>query len=142
MKVLWVLVLILGLNVFINAQTAILSGTVYDALGAVIVGAKVVAVNEKLQEVEAITNDSGVYKLKLPFKQYKTENSGIFVIEKYVLMVEAKGFEKFVLKGLNFVSSSKGEMNLDFALNVFANINTIEVDSSKNRTKRKNNKHK
>ena len=137
MKALWILSLILGLAVFVNAQTAILTGEVYDANGAVIIGAKVVAVNEKLQKFETKTNSEGIYKLELPFKQYKSENSENFVIEKYVLIVEARGFEKNELKGLNFVPSYKGEMNLDFALNVFKNVNPIFVDSSKNKTRRK-----
>ncbi len=63
MKISWILVLIVGLAVFANAQKGVLTGTVYDANGAVIVKSKVTAVNQKGEKFEATTNDEGVYSL-------------------------------------------------------------------------------
>jgi hypothetical protein len=138
MKILRILSLVLGLAVLANAQTAVLSGTVYDANGSVIVNAKVTAftqIDEKLQKIESNTNDEGVYKLDLPVKQNK--ETRIFIITKYVFIVYAQGFEKFEFKGFNFAPSSKGEMKLDFALNVGAFIEPIKVNSNKKKTKNK-----
>ena len=121
MKVLQILVLILGLAISINSQTtdkAILSGTIYDANGAVIVGMKVTAINEKGKRFEAVTNDEGIYFLDLPFNLYDPKKSANFKITKYELTVDGinRRFEKIVLKDFKFVPSYKGEMNLDFAL--------------------------
>ena len=141
MKVLWMLALIVGFAVFANAQTAILSGIVYDANGAVIVGAKVTAfalIDEKLQKFETATDDNGEYKLSLPYKKY--DSSSDFKVSKYFLRAEAKHFELFEIRDFKFVPSYKGQMNLDFALDIQQPLGTIKVDSSKNKTTRKNNK--
>ena len=110
MKVLQILVLILGLAISINSQTtdkAILSGTIYDANGAVIVGMKVTAINEKGKRFEAVTNDEGIYFLDLPFNLYDPKKSANFKITKYELTVDGinRGFEKIVLKDFKFVPS-------------------------------------
>jgi hypothetical protein len=142
MKILRILSLVLGLAVLANAQTAVLSGTVLDANGALITEAKITALNVKLEKFEAKTDSDGIYKLELPYKIYDQKDS--FRIAKYILTVESPGFETFVLKGLNFVPSTMGKMSLDFALNVRVSVNTIEINSGrkKNKTKRKNNNNK
>ena len=122
MKLLQILVLILGLAIFVNSQTtdkAILSGVFYDANGAVIVGMKITATNEKGKKFEAVTNDEGIYFLDLPFNLYDPKKSANFKIAKYEITVDGinRGFEKIVLNDFKFVPSYKGEMNLDFALN-------------------------
>ncbi len=45
MKILQILVLILGLVTFANAQKAVLSGTVYDGNGSVVTEVKITAIN-------------------------------------------------------------------------------------------------
>ncbi|MEK7724020.1 MAG: carboxypeptidase-like regulatory domain-containing protein [Acidobacteriota bacterium] len=134
-KSILVLALILGLNVFINAQTAVLTGLVYDATGAVIIGAKVSAktlINKKLQTFETKTDADGEYKLDLPFQFYDTKSpNGDFKISEYTIKVESPHFEPFELKDFKFVPSYKGQMNLDFALDVQSSINIITIDSTK-----------
>ncbi len=129
MKILQILVLCLGLTVFINGQTkdkSILSGNVYDANGALIVGAKVTAINGKGEKFETITDDQGIYVLNLPFNLYNPKPD--FNVSKYEIAVSKEGFERNFIKDFKFVPSSKSKMILDFALDVFVNINTIIVD--------------
>jgi hypothetical protein len=119
MKVLQILVLILVFVVTENAQTSILSGTVYDANGAVIPETKITAINQKGEKFETLTNDEGFYFLDLPFTRYDSKLFFDFVMAKYEIIVDREnwGFEKFVLKDFRFVPSYKGKMNLDIALN-------------------------
>jgi hypothetical protein len=70
MKFLQILVLVVGLVVSVNAQKAILSGTVYDSNGAVILGTKVYATNAKGWKIETIVNTDGNYLLELPIGIY------------------------------------------------------------------------
>ena len=142
MKILQILVLMFCLVVVMNAQKAILTGSVYDSGGAVIVKSKVTAINQKGEKFEALTNEEGVYILNLLLDEYKPILDQ--KITKYEIVIEALGFEKYTLKDFKFISSSKGQMNLDFALNVGVMIDTYPVPS-KNRNKnkfikRKNNK--
>ena len=48
-------------------QITLITGTVYDVNGAVIVNASVTATDQKNQKFETRTNDDGIYNLKLPF---------------------------------------------------------------------------
>jgi hypothetical protein len=117
MKFLQILVLMFGLVIFANAQKAILSGTVYDANGAVIPKTRVIATNEMGECFETLANDEGTYSLDLPFNDYSSRKSSNFKITKYEIRVNREnGFDKFVLKDFMFVPSSKGKMNLDIAL--------------------------
>ena len=124
MKVLRILVLILGFVILVKAQTndkSVLTGTVYDAAGAVVPGVKVTATNEKGLKFEAQTNVDGVYVFKLPFNSFDAKaSSGAFRTAKYEIIVDLTnlGFEKFVLKDFKFVPSYTGKMNLDIALDV------------------------
>ena len=118
MKVFQVLFLIFAFSVFANAQKSILTGSVYDANGAVIVKAKVAAIDQKGERFEAETNDEGIYILNLPFYSYDTKKSADFRIAKYEIVVDVtnRGFEKFILIDFKFVPSYTGKMNLDIAL--------------------------
>lgn len=99
----------------VKSNEAILTGTVFDANGAVIPGVKVIAVNQKGEKFETKTDENGEYNLKLPFFEYKADYR--FKIGKYEITVEAApGFEKAVLKDFKFVGKYNGKMNLDFAL--------------------------
>jgi hypothetical protein len=139
MKILQILVLMFCLVVVANAQKAILTGSIYDPSGAVIVKSKVTAINQKGEKFEALSNEEGVYVLNLPLDKYKPVLDQ--KITKYEIVVEASGFEKYTLKDFKFISSSKEQMNLDFALDVFVNVNWITVPiKNKNIKKRKNNK--
>ena len=112
MKSFQVLVLIFGLAVFANSQKSdesILSGTVYDANGSVVVRAKVIAINQKEEKVETVTNDEGIYTLNLAVNR---NNSSA----KYDIIVETAGFKKSVTKDFVFVPPQFGKMQLDIAL--------------------------
>ncbi|MDQ6788028.1 MAG: carboxypeptidase-like regulatory domain-containing protein [Acidobacteriota bacterium] len=112
-------------------EFATLSGSVYDANGALIVRAKVTAISAKGEKFETVTNDTGTYVLNLPFNLYNSKAD--FKIAKYEITVTKEGFEKNFVKDFKFVPSSEGKMNFDFALDVFVNINTITINSSKNK---------
>ena len=119
MKILQILVLIFGLTGFATAQNAILSGTVYDATGALIPKVKVTAINEKGEKVESLTNNNGVYSLSLPFNLYDSKTSSAnFKIAKFEIVVdlENRGFEKFVVKDFKFIPAYSGKMFFDIAL--------------------------
>ncbi len=144
MKILQILVLIAYLGFFANAQIvdkAVLSGNIYDANGSLIVGAEVTAINEKGEKFQTITNDEGIYILKLPYNPYENGNAD-FKIAKYEIIVDAHGFERKVIKDFDFVHSSKGKMQFDIALNVKTYIDPIIVNTEgkKEINKRKNNK--
>ena len=78
------------------------------------------ATNEKGERFETVTNDEGIYVLKLSYNLYDPQKSANFKIEKYEITVDGinRGFEKFVLKSFKFVPSYKGEMNFDIALDI------------------------
>lgn len=107
-------------------EKSTLTGNVYDANGSLIVKAKITAINEKGEKFEAVTNDEGTYHLYLPFNPYHSKIE--FKVARYEITVVKEGFEKNSVKDFKFVPSSKSKMYLDFALDVFVNINTIIVD--------------
>lgn len=92
---------------------SVLTGTVYDPSGALVLKTKVTAKNEKGVTIETETDEEGVYVLNLPCLYQG--------IEKYEITVEKYGFEKFVLKDFKFVYSTKGRMYLDIALGIKSN---------------------
>ena len=119
MKFLQVLILMFTLLVYANAQKAVLTGAVYDAVGAVIVKAKVTAVNEKGEIFETETNDEGIYSLNLPYNNYDARTSSAnFKISKYEIVVdlENRGFERRVIKDFKFIPAYTGKMFFDIAL--------------------------
>ena len=133
MKVLQILVLIFSLTVVTTAQKAILTGSVCDANGAVIVKSKVTAVNQNGEKFEALTNEDGIYTLNLPYNDYQPTYT--FRIAKYDITVESNGFEKFTLKDFKVVGKYAKQMYLDFALDAFVNVNTISVPSENKKPK-------
>lgn len=106
-------------NALTNAQKAILSGTIYDAVGAIVPEVKVTAINEKGEKFEAITNNEGVYSLNLPYNLYEARTSSAsFKIAKFEIVVdlEYRGFEKFQIKDFKFIPAYSGKMFFDIAL--------------------------
>ncbi|MBK7934171.1 MAG: carboxypeptidase-like regulatory domain-containing protein [Pyrinomonadaceae bacterium] len=118
MKVPSICLLLLTFGAFVNAQTAVLTGTVYDAYGALITKAKISATNSRGQTFESITDDNGVYVLNLKYSKYDPKQKKWYRIMQYDITVDnaLMGFKKFELKGFNFVPSANGKMILDFAL--------------------------
>ena len=122
MKALQILVLIFGAVVFANTQSAdkaVLSGTVYDASGAVIPKTSVVFVNQKGERFETTTDENGGYRYYLPASKYETvSNSGSGneskQLDKYEITFDnpGSGFKKYVVK--DFILA--GKMQLDVAL--------------------------
>jgi len=107
-------------------KTLCLTGTVYDAKGAVIVNATVVVSDQK-QNFETKTNSDGVYKLSVPANLYISDDYK-FRVAKYDVSVIAHGFERSLLSGFKVVP---GNMQLDIALDVLVIVNTIEAEDKK-----------
>jgi hypothetical protein len=105
MKFLQILVLILGLAIFVNAQKTLLNGILADETGAVISNTKVTATSNDRRTYQVWTNEYGVYRLEIPF--------GIYSIE-----FEAVGFKIYKIEKYKIASSTKGKMSLDIVLEV------------------------
>lgn len=131
MKLLQTLVLIFGLAVFANAQKTVLSGTVYDAVGAVIVKSKVTAVNQKGEKFETFTNGEGVYTLNLTY--LPVEPGFSYKMARYEITIEAAGFEAFTLKDFKVTGKYTTKMQLDFALDVLTLFDPITVVPTENK---------
>jgi len=99
-------------------ETAQVTGTVYDANGAVIVGARVSATDSEGKQFDALTNQSGVYILKLPILPPVKERRASFLMPKYSISAVAQGFTKTIIREFRLVGTSNGKMNLDIALDV------------------------
>ena len=108
-----VVVLVAGLC-FGQTQSARLQGTVHDASGAIVPGAKVTAVNNATKETsEATANSSGLYVLPVL-------RGGV-----YSLTVEAAGFAKSVVTGIELAASANESQ--DVTLDVGRLTETVEV---------------
>jgi hypothetical protein len=94
----------------------VLSGTVYDANGAVLVNARITATDETGRKFETVTNAKGVYELNLPYKNYEQQTD--FRMTKYGIAASHEYFETYVLKNFYIVPAYKGKMMLDLALNL------------------------
>lgn len=101
-----------------TAETSKLTGTVYDANGAVVVGAKVTAVSTDVKKFGTVSNEEGVYFLTLPFYKY-VPNRG-FKEAKYDISVERTGFKRSLITGFVFVPSQFGKMTLDIGLEILS----------------------
>jgi hypothetical protein len=111
-----VMVLVAGLC-FGQTQTARLQGTVHDASGAIVPGAKVIAMNNATKEVsDATANASGLYVL--PVLRPGT----------YTLSVEAAGFSKSVVTGIELAVSAN--VSQDVMLDVGKLTETVEVTAN------------
>lgn len=103
MRVLWILGLIFGLNFFINAQTAVLSGTVRQADNHTIPKVKITAYRANNEKFETISDMEGFYTLNLPQ-------------DKYVLEFYAAGYKR--AKFENYLVGGEGSLRLDVTLEV------------------------
>lgn len=102
---------------FGQTQTARLQGTVRDASGAVIPGAKVVAVNDLTRESSDTTsNETGLYVLPVL-------RPGV-----YTLTVEATGFSKTAVKGIELAVSAN--LTQDVKLEVGRVAEVVEVSAN------------
>jgi len=105
------------LSINVSAQTSSLRGTVRDAQGAVVNGATVTLQSEgKTFRRTALTNQDGNYVFTaVPPDSYRIE-------------IEAKGFKKSVISGLQALVDTPTELNI--ALEVGAVSETVTVTSS------------
>src|ERR1022692_356826 len=111
-----VVVLVAGLC-FGQTQSARLQGTVHDASGAIVPGAKVTAVNNATKETsEATANSSGLYVLPVL-------RGGV-----YSLTAEAAGFAKSVVTGIELAASANETQ--DVTLDVGKLTETVEVSAN------------
>ena len=127
MKSLVVVICLFVATVVVNAQSedrAILAGTVYDANGAVVSGAKVVATDAKGENFETTTSSEGEYLLNLPFNKYYS--SPIFTEAKYQIAVNAIGFKVAMIKDFVFIPTYSGKMQLDVGLEIAKYVDKIE----------------
>lgn len=83
----------------------ILTGSVLDQNGAVIVGAKVVAQEKDGKQWEAVVGENGTYTLKLPLSTFD-------------LKASKEWFCPAVLTKYKVVNSTFGKMSMDFVLDV------------------------
>lgn len=84
-----------------QTYTATVTGTVADAQGAAIAGAKVTAINQGTKlEYTAQTSDSGVYTI--PF----------LPVGNYVISIEASGFKKLVSNEIKLEVNQTARINL------------------------------
>ena len=86
-------------------KKVVLSGTVYDANGAVITSGHVLAQNSAGKEYRATTNGEGVYKIELP-------------IDIYAIKVGAPGFCSSRVRFFRVRNSPSGATSLDVVLEV------------------------
>ena len=105
MKVLQILVLIFGLTFFANAQSAVLSGTVYDHYGSVIPSSLVKLRDSKGKEYQTYSNEDGVYQIKLAKVFYSIE-------------INTNLFKSFRIKKYFVPPFNNGKIYLDVALDI------------------------
>ncbi len=84
---------------------SILTGTVFDDYGSIIVGAKIVASGRDGTKWEAFVDEKFVYVLELP-------------LGTYTLQISKEGFCPAVFREYRIVKSTFGKLSLDVALNV------------------------
>lgn len=73
MKVFQILILMFGLSIFTNAQESVLSGTVYDQVKARVAATEISIKESNGENYKTKTNDSGEYRINLPFGNYTVE---------------------------------------------------------------------
>jgi hypothetical protein len=109
---------------FAQTQTARLQGVVHDASGAVVPSAKVVVVNDLNKEKsEAVSNETGLYVLPVL-------RPGV-----YTLTVEAAGFSKAVVKGIELDAAANLTQNVALEVGQVSSVvevtaNTVTVQSA------------
>ncbi len=129
MKWLGILGFVLTLTIAASSQAndkSILTGTIYDANGSVVVNAVVTATNVKGQKFETKTDENGVFVLRLGFNKYEAKRT--FKEAKYDIHVESHGFKRSEIKGFVFIPSQFGKMCLDIALEIGRSSDQTEID--------------
>lgn len=113
MKLILTILLLSAASVFGQTSTTNLKGTIYDADGAVIVGAAVSATDENGKVISVRSNYRGDYEMVLATKVY--DQSHNFRIAKYKISATSPGFEETIVSDFKVVPSV---MRLDIALDV------------------------
>jgi Carboxypeptidase regulatory-like domain/TonB dependent receptor len=118
----FVLLLMLSvvLSTMANAQsTAVLNGTVMDASGAAITGAKVIAINQSTGfQISSQTDSSGAYLFpSLPIGTYKIE-------------VSASGFQKGVIADLRLRVATTTTQNVQLKIGQVSELVEITADAA------------
>jgi len=117
MKILRTLILVFCLTAFVNAQKASLSGTIFDDKGAVVPQTIISLTDSKGEIHKTVTNENGVYSIKLVEGKYKIEFKKAF-------------FSPFSIE--NYYVPFETKMNLDVSLEVETVVDTITVSSKNN----------
>lgn len=119
MRSLYVLTLILTVAGFALAQRSVLTGTLYDAYGAVIPGASVTATDADGKVFQTKTNDEGRYELNLAY--LPNSPAGPYRMTRYRIIADASnmGFNVVTIRDFAFVPAFRGRMYLDFAMDTF-----------------------
>ena len=86
-------------------KNVVLTGTVYDTNGSVILFSHVLAQNSAGKQYRATTNDEGVYKIELP-------------IDIYAIKFDAPGFCPSRVRFFRLRNSPSGAASLDVVLDV------------------------
>lgn len=103
-------------SVLFAQQTGTITGTVFDATGAVVPGAKVVLVNEATKDTRpTVSNAEGYFA-------FPSVSSGNFTVK-----VEAKGFKGWEQKAINILPGDKKHLG-NIALIVGATNETVMVE--------------
>ncbi len=138
MKILQILVLIFGFIVIVNAQhdsklqeqseqKMILTGAIFDKNGAVILNAKIVAIQNSGTKYETNTDTEGIYRIELPLTIYNIE-------------VSAAGFCTSKIASYRIVDSTYKKMSLDVVLEVASYPTGCKYTEIDNLKQKKNNK--
>lgn len=93
-----------------------LTGTIFDAQGSVIAGAKIKAVDATGKTYETISNGEGDYVLKLLFRKYDNKCTNKCRSSRYDISAQSPGFEITRINGYIFIPSQFGKMRMDIAL--------------------------
>ncbi len=101
-----------------------LKGTLFDANGAVVAGAKVTAKNDAGRTFNATSNANGEYTLELPYNRY--DRSQGFREATYTITVEQAGFTRNPIEYV-FVPSQFGSMNLDIGLMILVPSHSLQL---------------
>lgn len=110
--------IVLGVALRTSAQvtTAELSGTITDATGAVVPGAKVVVTSaETAMTREALTDYTGMY-----FLDYVPPGN-------YTVAVEAKGFRKLVRTGIQLQVNQRAKLDLNLQVGEFTEVVNVKA---------------
>jgi Carboxypeptidase regulatory-like domain len=102
----------------------ILTGTVYDINGSVIVLSRVVAYSLDGKEYDATTNDEGIYKIQVP--------SAV-----YTVVATAPGFCLKRISHFRVVKAASGKMSLDMVLEVADERKPCAIESMPSRKSEK-----